>query len=521
MSTPNAWLFGPHVALDRARQSLSQDEHQRILAPLQAGQPSAHRITQLRDAMLSGDPVNASEQRAAGHWALRLAGSRTPERHTLLPQRFAPNGEDLLPKMRRAHQHMSQLVEAVQSGAYHASSGERFSDVIHLGIGGSDSGPQLLISALRTSRADLIPRVHFLANLDYHGVQHLLMQCDPQRTLVVMVSKSFTTHETIHNAEHVLAWMRQAHVPHPERHLIAVTARPDRAQQWSIPEHQILWFDDSIGGRYSLWGPVSFAARLALGNACVDAFLEGGLAMDAYAISTPLARNLPAVLAATDAYNLRHRRIPTLMVSAYDSRLILLVPYLKQLWMESLGKHIDRDGQPLNGPACPILWGDVGTNAQHAFFQLLHQGAHGVAIELIASVQPEHAAQESHDALLANFIAQAQALATGFTDENAHKTCWGGHPVNVMLLDRLSPEALGALIGLWEYRVLALAALHHINPFDQWGVELGKSMAQSAFDILHGDAVPHNASISSTDPTTGPVLDDISRSLIQWLRDQR
>ena len=521
MSAPNAWLFGPHLALDRARQSLSPDEHRRILYPLQADQPSAHRITELRDAMLSAAPVNASEHRAAGHWALRLAGCRAPEQHPLLPQRFAPGGEDLLPKMRRVHQHMSQLVNAVRSGGHRASSGKLFSDVIHLGIGGSDSGPQLLISALRTPRAEPVLRVHFLANLDYHGVQHLLMQCDPARTLVVMVSKSFTTQETTHNAQHVLDWMRQAHVPHAERNLIAITARSDRAAQWSIPENQILWFDDSIGGRYSLWGPVSFTARLALGNDCVDAFLEGGLAMDAHAISTPLTSNLPAVLAATDAYNLRHRHLPTLMVSAYDSRLTLLVPYLKQLWMESLGKHIDRDGRPLDGPACPILWGDVGTNAQHAFFQLLHQGAHGVAIDLIASVQPEHAALESHDALLANFIAQAQALATGFTDENAQKTCWGGHPVNVMLLDRLSPEALGALIGLWEYRVLALAALHHINPFDQWGVELGKSMAHSAFDALHHDTLRHPTSMSSADSKTSPALDDISRSVIQWIRDQR
>jgi glucose-6-phosphate isomerase len=202
------------------------------------------------------------------------------------------------------------------------------------------------------------------------------------------------------------------------------------------------------------------------------------------------------------------------MVSAYDSRLHLLVPYLKQLWMESLGKHIDLDGRPLSGPACPILWGDVGTNAQHAFFQLLHQGAQGVAIELIANVHPSHSAHASHDALWANLIAQAQALSGGHIHEDNAKTCWGGHPITMVLLERLDPKALGALIALWEYRVIALAAIQNINPFDQWGVELGKSIARSALEAIEGKA-------QTTGLERTPPLDATSASLIHWFREQR
>lgn len=514
MSDFDPWLCGPQITLNRARQSLSPQEHKQMLDLLTSDHPVAQRITHALTAMFSGERVNTSEQRAAGHWALRLAVSEVPD--PVLQKQFAPDGHDLIPRMASTHQKMATLVDAVRDGQWQTSAGQPVRDVIHLGIGGSDTGPQLLIAALGAAQSvsTLKLQAHFLANLDHHAVEQTLLRCDPAATLVVMASKSFTTQETVINAQHVIDWMRRSGIPTPERNLIAVTAAPEQASTWGIPESQVLWFDQSIGGRFSLWGPVALTARLMLGNASVDQFMEGGLAMDRHVATTPLPQCLPAVLAATDHYNLHHRKLPTLMVSAYDSRLHLLVPYLKQLWMESLGKHIDRDGRPLSGPACPILWGDVGTNAQHAFFQLLHQGAQGVAIELIANVHPSHSAHASHDALWANLIAQAQALSGGHIHEDNVKTCWGGHPITMVLLDRLDPKALGALIALWEYRVIALAAIQNINPFDQWGVELGKSIARSALEAIEGK-------VQATGLERTPPLDATSASLIHWFREQR
>jgi glucose-6-phosphate isomerase len=246
----------------------------------------------------------------------------------------------------------------------------------------------------------------------------------------------------------------------------------------------------------------------------VDEFIEGGLALDQHFFEEPPHSNLAAVLAMADFYNLRERKLPSLMLSAYDSRLEMLVPYLNQLWMESLGKHVDTDGKPIDGPACPILWGDVGTNAQHAFFQLLHQGAQGVAVELIGVVEPEHEAIESHHALLANLIAQAQALSTGCDDPRASRSCWGGHPVNVLLLDRCDAKSLGALIALWEHRVECMAAITGINPFDQWGVELGKTIAASALRALNDTPVAITAAVE----TNGTALDEKSQALIDWIK---
>lgn len=487
-----------------------------LLAPLRKASAHARRVTSLRDAMFNGHIVNDSEQRAAGHWALRLAGRQQTIAKAPWPAAtFAPEGVDLMPRMRDVHHQSRQLADDIRDGRIVSSSGKRFTHVVHLGIGGSDIGPQLLIDGLKSPHKELAITPVFISNLDVHAIEHALAALDPHTTAVVVASKSFTTQETMHNAKHLLGWMQDAGIASPHDHVIAVTSQIERATQWGIAEKRVLWFDESIGGRFSIWGPVALTARLVLGNRSVDAFIDGGLQMDEHFLSHSLDVNLPAVLAAVDFYNLRQRGLPTLMVSAYDSRLKLLVPYLKQLWMESLGKRIERTGKPLPGPACPILWGDVGTNAQHAFFQLLHQGQQGVAIELIGVHSPEHEAIDSHHALLANLIAQAQALYSGHDDSIAAKSCRGGHPVSLVMLDRLDAEALGALIALWEHRVVCMAALSDINPFDQWGVELGKSIAPSALAALS------DASIGDDSRVSGTALDDISRSMIEWLKARR
>lgn len=519
MPDSNAWLFGPQVALHRARQSLGSAEHDQILQTLDVSQPSGQRILTLRDQVFSGQKINTSENRAVGHWALRLvvAGRHPGVSTEGLAQHFAPDQEDLLPRFSAQDQRVAAFVEDLRSGKVRSAKGLGYTTIVHLGIGGSDLGPHLLIDALAGNRQNHPIQAKFLSNLDYHAVQHCLAELDPNTTLVAMVSKSFTTQETLHNSQHLYQWMKDAGIANPLEQFVAITNRTDLALRWGITEDQTFWFDQSIGGRYSLWGPVSLTARAVLGNAVVDEVLAGGLEMDQHFLNTPLLKNLPAVLAATDFYNLRHRKIPTLMVSAYDSRLSLLVPYLKQLWMESLGKHTDQQGRPIKGPACPILWGDIGTNAQHAFFQLLHQGGQGVAVDLIGTVHPEHDAVESHQALLANLIAQAQALSLGYESSDPNKSCWGGHPVHLFMLDRLNARSLGAFLCMWEHRVICLAALTGVNPFDQWGVELGKAIAGSAIAAMREDSTKHLA------PNSQPIahqIDAVSQSIIDWIKQR-
>jgi glucose-6-phosphate isomerase len=511
MDASKAWRYAPAMALYLGRQSLSEHEGREMFKPLASGQWACQNIETFRERMFQAQKINTSEDRAAGHWALRAAAS-TPIANGV--HHFAPDSEDLLPRMRAVHEQSRALARAVCEGRLKSQSGKRFSAVLHLGIGGSDIGPKLMIKALGQPLNGQGICTEFLSNLDYHAVEHVLTRLDPHATLVVIASKSFTTQETTMNAQHVLQWMRNAGIEHPQRNCIAVTQRSDRAAQWGIPENQILWIDESIGGRFSIWGPVSITARIALGNAIVDKFIEGGLALDQHFFEEPPQSNLAAVLAMADFFNLRQRKLPSLMVSAYDSRLEMLVPYLNQLWMESLGKHVGADGKPIHGPACPILWGDIGTNAQHAFFQLLHQGAQGVAVELIGVVQPEHGAIESHHALLANLIAQAQALSTGCEDPRASRSCWGGHPVNVLFLDRCTAKSLGALIALWEHRVECMAALTGVNPFDQWGVELGKTIATAALDSLNGGPQTLNTACEKN----AARLDEKSQALIDWIK---
>lgn len=506
MHVPDPWINGPQILVSRARQR--DDGLEGGGLALLRSKALTKAIITMRSECFSGNTVNRSEGRAAGHWALRLAG--ISEAPAVLPKHFSPRGHDLLPSMQSAHQRTAELAEQIRNGRLKTSSGKSCSEIIHLGIGGSDTGPRLLIDALRTTSTHDGPRAHFFPNLDPHDLFRTLPHLDPRTCLVIMVSKSFGTLETLANADCCLRWMRDAGITAPHENFFAVTAVPEKAIDWGIPMQQVLEFDESIGGRFSVWGPVSLSARIVLGNTTVDQVLEGAVEMDAHFLESPLEENLPALLAATDFHHLRHKNIPSLMVSAYDSRLDLLVPYLSQLWMESLGKGEDQQGRPIPGPACPLLWGSIGTNAQHSFFQLLHQGKNPVAIDLIGVLGASHASATTHQALLGNLFAQAQVLAIGQQDADPKKSCTGGHPVNLIMLEQLDGKSLGSLLALWEHRVMCLAALGDINPFDQWGVEAGKRIAQTAFEALRGDSIQ----------TDALALDETSLALIQSLKQR-
>jgi glucose-6-phosphate isomerase len=409
-----------------------------------------------RDALLRGDEVNVTEGRAAEHPAERGMGApESAQRAALL------------------HDRMRALIDAVEAGALGA-----FSSVLHIGIGGSALGPALLIEALArdTSRYD----VAVVSNVDGLALETVFHRFDPHATLVVIASKTFTTAETLLNAASAIEWMSEAGVADPYGRLVAATADPDAAVAFGIDETRVLPFAESIGGRYSLWSSVGFAAALAVGWNGFQELLEGAAALDRHFKLTPLERNAPVLAAFVDLYYAVIRGAETRGVFAYDERLRLLPPYLQQLEMESNGKSVTSDGHPLTRPSAAITWGGVGTDAQHAVFQLLHQGTHLVPVEFIVSVEPgDNLDPAHHRMLLANCFAQAAALMAGGEAEDPARRFAGNRPSTTILLDRIDPARLGALLAFYEHRTFTVATLLGINPFDQFGVELGKRIAKS------------------------------------------
>jgi glucose-6-phosphate isomerase len=435
-----------------------------------AGLLAASGFESRREALLSGAVVNPSEARAATHTAERGTGSG-PAVGAAAEARGATR----------------RLVERVQSGA--------FGDVrhiLHIGIGGSALGPALLVDALggEGARYD----THVISNIDGVALERAMRVCDPARTLVVVVSKTFTTIETMTNAESARDWIGNA-----ER-FVAVTAAPEKAVAWGVAPENVLGFAESVGGRYSLWSAVGVTAALGLGWDAFEALLAGARAMDTHFETEPVAANAPVLAAMVDVLYAAFLGAETRAVFAYDERLRLLPPFLQQLEMESNGKRVDRDGRALTHPSGAITWGGTGTDAQHAVFQLLHQGTHVVPAEFVMVKTPGHGLGAAHHRqLLANAVAQGAALMRGRTTEEAlatsggdaalaaAKTFPGNRPSSAIVLEALDPHTLGALIAFYEHRTFTAAVLLGINPFDQWGVELGKEMARAALDGNAGE----------------------------------
>ncbi|MBT0667958.1 glucose-6-phosphate isomerase [Novosphingobium profundi] len=408
-----------------------------------------------RGALFSGQVVNPTEGRAAEHTAQRFVGS---------PVAVARARED--------HGRMEALVKAIHAGEH----GE-VRHLIHIGIGGSALGPALVVDAL--ARKDAKLDVHVVANIDGCALEAALAKCDPATTMLAVASKTFTTIETLTNAESALAWLQAAGVANPRERVVALTAAPEKAQGWGVEEGRILSFPESVGGRYSLWSTIGFPIAAALGWDGFAALLEGAAAMDRHFRDTEGAANLPLRAAFADLYYARLRGCQTRAVFAYDERMALLPDYLQQLEMESNGKSVTAEGAPLEGPSAPITWGGVGTDAQHAVFQLLHQGTNLVPVDFIAAIAPGDALDPAHHRiLLSNCFAQGAALMAGQASEDGARAYPGDRPSATILLDALTPASLGALIAFHEHRTFASAVLLGINPFDQFGVELGKAIAK-------------------------------------------
>jgi glucose-6-phosphate isomerase len=415
----------------------------------------ARGLAAARDRLFEGGVVNPSEGRAATHVAERGSGSS--------------QAVDLATARR---QRMRALVDAVEAGAFGDVTG-----VLHIGIGGSVLGPALLVDALGRRSAKL--EVAFLSNIDGAAFDAAVQRLDPATTLVVVASKTFTTLETLTNMDAALGWLRENDVVDAHGRLIAVTAAPEAAVSAGIDETRVLAFDEAVGGRYSLWSAVGVTAALSLGWDAFEEVLEGAAEMDRHFRYSPLERNAPVLAAFADRFYVEEAGCETRAVFAYDERLRLLVPYLQQLEMESNGKSVTAQGEALGGPGAPITWGGTGTDAQHAVFQLLHQGTLTVPVEFVAVVEAEDSRDpEHHRLLLLNAFAQGAALMQGRDSDDPQRRYPGNRPSVTVLIERLDARSLGALIAFYEHRTFANAVLMGINPFDQFGVELGKEIAR-------------------------------------------
>ncbi|WP_207539070.1 glucose-6-phosphate isomerase [Sabulicella rubraurantiaca] len=487
---------GAGLLLDMSKTAISDEVREALFALARAA-----RVEQGRDAMANGETVNNTERRAALHMALR--GD--------LPGAGAAAHEDAL----RTLAYMRAFTESVHRGEVRGATNQRFDTVLSIGIGGSDLGPVMVTRALWRAGDPMRP-VH-LGNVDGHGWETVLPMLDPRRTLVLVGSKTFTTAETMANARLVRSWM-EASVGRngASAHFAALSTNLAACEAFGIAADRVFPFRDWVGGRFSLWSAMGLSLALCLGWERYEALLDGAREMDQHFLQAPLEQNLPILLALVEAWHVGGLGIHRRAVLPYDERLRRLPAHLQQLEMESLGKSVRRDGSPTPWATGPVVFGEPGTSAQHSFMQLVHQGPNPVPVDFILVAQSDHRHDENHRILLANGLAQAAALMVGRdaeavraemreagTDEDTiarlvpHRVSPGDRPSITLVLPRLDPQALGSLIALYEHKVFVLGCLWDVNPFDQWGVELGKVLATPILrELTDGRRVPHDSSTS-------------------------
>ncbi len=453
----------PHVFADLSK-NLIDAATQQLLFEL----ARECRLQQHRDAMFAGEKINHTEQRAVMHWLLR-----------------SPPGAAAKHLATEAQQ-VHATLDAMLGYAERVRADSAITDVVNIGIGGSDLGPQMAVLAL-DAFATMGKRIHFVANVDGHELAAVLARVRPESTLFLIASKTFTTIETMTNARSAKQWFENQGGQNIARHFAALTTNVAAANEFGIDTTFGFW--DWVGGRYSMWSAIGLPIAIAIGAAGFRDFLAGAHAMDEHFRAAALEQNLPVRLALLDIWYRNFHGFTSRSIAPYHSALRRVPAYLQQLEMESNGKRVDGAGQALPFGTSPVLWGEPGTNGQHAYFQMLHQGTDRVPLEFVAVKKARHELAGHHSQLLANVLAQAQALMVGKADDGGHRHFPGNRPSTFLLLDDLTPASLGALIALQEHRVFVSGALWGINSFDQWGVELGKVLARDIEPRLHsGDA---------------------------------
>lgn len=448
-------------------------------------------VEKRRDAMFCGEPVNLTEHRPALHTLLRAPAELS----------FVLDGERLSDQVRQVLHRMEVLAEQVRNGQWKGYTGKPMTDVVNIGIGGSDLGPAMACAALRPfARSDL--RSHFLSNVDGHATDATLTGLSPETTLFVIASKSFTTQETLINAHAARDWfLTQGKAADLSRHFVAVSTNAEAVATFGIDTDNMLPFWDWVGGRYSVWSAIGLSVAIAVGMDNFRAFLNGAHMLDRHFQTTPLERNLPVILALTGWWYRVFFGSGSHLIAPYHEDLRLFPSYLQQLEMESNGKSVDLDGLPVTTRTAPVIWGSTGTNGQHTYFQMLHQGTDFIPVDFIAALTPSHQRAGQHKVLLANCFAQAQALMLGQQQDEreahqgqplaAFRGLPGNHPSNMLLMNQLNPETLGALLALYEHKTFVQGVLWNVNSFDQWGVERGKVLASRMLPELEGKTTAH------------------------------
>ncbi len=468
-------------------------------------------ITGWRERLFAGDKINTSENRAVMHPALR---------HLKLGP-FPTADNDVMPEVRTVRAQMRAFSERVRGGLWRGFSGEAIRDVVNIGIGGSDLGPKMVVRALSSyQRAGL--RMHFVSNLDSAHLAPLLDTLDPRSTLFIVASKTFSTLETLTNARTARDWLLAAAGQTAEavaKHFVAASTNLKATREFGIADENVFEFWDWVGGRFSLWSAIGLPIALAVGYRNFTELLAGAHNLDRHFLEAPAEANLPLTLALLSLWNTDFLNAASHGIFPYSQSLSLFPRYLQQLEMESNGKLYDRAGDPVDVPTCPIIWGEAGTNGQHSFFQLLHQGGQPIPSDFIALGKSDYPLHGHHTALLANCLAQSAALAFGQTADEArasgipehllpYRTFPGNQPSTTLVLGELTPYTLGQLIALYEHKVFCLSVLWGLNAFEQWGVELGTVLASRLTPVVRGEADDH-------------TLDSSTAGLITHLRQFR
>ncbi|MES2153454.1 MAG: glucose-6-phosphate isomerase [Pseudomonadota bacterium] len=456
-------------------------------------------VEEQREAMFAGEKINLTEHRAVLHTALRAPRS----------SELVVDGQDVIADVHAVLARVKAFTDAVRSGAWLGHSGKPITDIVNIGIGGSDLGPKMACLALRQYAHPRLA-MHFVSNVDGHDIDAALARVDPETTLFIIASKTFTTSETMMNAQSARKWfLAQAPESALARHFVAVSTNTEAIKDFGIDPANMFPFWDWVGGRYSVWSAIGLSVALCVGFGYFSDMLAGAHAMDLHFRQAPLEQNMPVLLALVGFWNRQFLDCASVSIAPYHQDLNRFPAYLQQLDMESNGKRVTKGGQPVGVPTCPAIWGECGTNGQHAYFQLLHQGTDLTPIDFIAVLRPAHEMPEHHAALLANCFAQSEAFmggknidevradlqAQGLTPAEVehlapHKTFPGNRPSNTILMEYLTPHSLGALIALYEHKTFVQGVIWDVNSFDQWGVELGKVLARKIEAELVGEARP-------------------------------
>jgi glucose-6-phosphate isomerase len=498
------------IYFDFSRQRID-DDGLRLLSSLADAADLRGRI----DAMWRGDAINLTEGRAVLHTALRVPAVTDD----------APGGAEIAREVLAERERMLAFAEQVRTGGVRGSAGGKFTTVINIGIGGSDLGPAMAVEALHPLTAGA-PRVLFVSNVDGTDLANALEQADPAGTLFIVASKTFTTQETLANARTARAWLAgklgEGAVP---AHFAAVSTNAQAMDSFGVNPNYRFMMWDWVGGRYSMWSSIGVSFAIAIGREAFLQFLAGGHEMDQHFRTSPWDRNLPVLMGLLGVWNINGLELPTLAVLPYDGRLKRFPAYLQQLDMESNGKSVSVDGSPAKHATAPVIWGEAGNNAQHSFFQMLHQGTLRAAVDFLLPAQSSAGNPAQQELAIGNCLAQAEAFAFGYSQEQAaaelaarklapervellarHKVHAGNRPVSIVAFQRLDARTLGSLVALYEHKVFTQSVVWGINAFDQWGVELGKKMCEEVLPLVRDPA------LAGSRRTLQPLL----RQLKQW-----